>query len=313
MTQAAFTIDLVNQDTISHTVMVEVLNPDENLIVTLDSAGSVQLAAGAIQTLLVNTDATTVLPGTYDVQIKVTNDDGAIIYSNVRIIVTAQGVGDLPDLTLTSRDISFSQLNSEAGDTVTIFANIHNKGTAVASNVAVQFFNSDTLFGEVILANIGPDTFNIVSVPVTLTVEGVYFMRVVVDPLNALVELDESNNDASQLIQAGSYADVTGNIAVVNFNLTQQSPPVAENQGIITDEDISVVAINLTASDPDGDPLTYTLVSQPSHGVLMGTTPNLTYNPNQDYNGGDSFTFKANDGQGRTNAASAWMCRSGHV
>ena len=56
--------------------------------------------------------------------------------------------------------------------------------------------------------------------------------------------------------------------------------------------------ITLTASDPDGGPqaLAYSIVSQPQHGTLTGTPPSVTYTPDADYSGPDSFTFKANDG-----------------
>ncbi|UCG11088.1 MAG: hypothetical protein JSU72_11010, partial [Deltaproteobacteria bacterium] len=37
-------------------------------------------------------------------------------------------------------------------------------------------------------------------------------------------------------------------------------------------------------------------VAGPTNGTLSGTLPNLTYTPNGDFNGGDSFTFKASDG-----------------
>ena len=49
----------------------------------------------------------------------------------------------------------------------------------------------------------------------------------------------------------------------------------------------------------DADPanvLSFVIVAQPTHGVLTGTAPNVTYTPNADFNGPDSFTFKANDG-----------------
>ncbi len=71
---------------------------------------------------------------------------------------------------------------------------------------------------------------------------------------------------------------------------------VAKGQSVVTDEDQSI-SITLLASGADGDSLTYTVVSQPSNGVLTGTAPNLTYKPNADFNGKDSFTFKANDGE----------------
>lgn len=71
--------------------------------------------------------------------------------------------------------------------------------------------------------------------------------------------------------------------------------PVADDQSKSTDED-TAVGITLTGSDVDGDPLTYAVISSPSNGTLSGTAPNLTYTPNANFNGTDTFTFKANDG-----------------
>jgi hypothetical protein len=73
--------------------------------------------------------------------------------------------------------------------------------------------------------------------------------------------------------------------------------PVAEDQALETDED-TALAITLVASDADGDPLTYGIEMPPMHGVLGGTLPDLTYTPNADYCGSDSFVFVADDGQG---------------
>jgi hypothetical protein len=55
--------------------------------------------------------------------------------------------------------------------------------------------------------------------------------------------------------------------------------------------------ITLTASDLDGDPLTFNVATSPVHGSLSGAAPTLTYQPNAGYVGPDSFTFTANDGQ----------------
>ncbi len=90
---------------------------------------------------------------------------------------------------------------------------------------------------------------------------------------------------------ASAPATVTVNLGVVN------DAPVAKAQTVQTDED-TAVTITLTAADDDGDTLTYSVVtgSGPTNGTLSGTAPNLTYTPNKDFNGSDSFTFKANDG-----------------
>jgi Concanavalin A-like lectin/glucanases superfamily/F5/8 type C domain/Bacterial Ig domain len=84
--------------------------------------------------------------------------------------------------------------------------------------------------------------------------------------------------------------------------LSGNSPPVAINQAVTTSKNIAK-DITLTASDPNNDPLNYSVVTQPAHGTLTGTVPNLNYNPDTDYVGADSFTFKANDGTTDSNTA----------
>jgi len=72
--------------------------------------------------------------------------------------------------------------------------------------------------------------------------------------------------------------------------------PVAHGQAITTPLDIPV-DITLTASHPEGEPLTFGLVTGPSHGVLTGSVPRLVYLPDTGYAGPDAFTFKVSDGQ----------------
>src|SRR5207244_4597557 len=64
----------------------------------------------------------------------------------------------------------------------------------------------------------------------------------------------------------------------------------------VTRQEDTAKAITLTATDVDSDTLTYSVVTGPAHGTLSGTAPNVTYTPAGNYNGTDSFTFKANDG-----------------
>jgi hypothetical protein len=71
--------------------------------------------------------------------------------------------------------------------------------------------------------------------------------------------------------------------------------PVADAQSVTTEQD-TPVGITLTGSDPDGDPLTYSVLTLPSHGELNGIAPNLTYTPDLGYEGADSFTFSVHDG-----------------
>ena len=92
--------------------------------------------------------------------------------------------------------------------------------------------------------------------------------------------------------------DGTADSNIGTVSITVNGPPVANNQALTINKNTQQ-AITLTATDPNNDPLTYTVVQQPIHGALTGTAPNLNYQPVTDYVGPDSFTFKANDGTGR--------------
>ena len=94
---------------------------------------------------------------------------------------------------------------------------------------------------------------------------------------------------------------VDSNTATVSITVVNTSP-VANDQSVTTNKN-TPKPITLTATDPEGDPLTYSIVTGPSNGTLSGTTPNVTYTPASDYTGSDSFTFKANDGNADSNTA----------
>ena len=57
-------------------------------------------------------------------------------------------------------------------------------------------------------------------------------------------------------------------------------------------------------SDVDGDALSAVLVSNPSHGTLtLNSDGSLVYMPALNFNGVDSFTYKASDGQAQSGVA----------
>ena len=77
--------------------------------------------------------------------------------------------------------------------------------------------------------------------------------------------------------------------------VSPNQPPVATAQNVSVNEDASV-NITLTGTDPNSDTLNFATLTNPTNGTLSGTAPNLTYTPNANFSGSDSFTFKANDG-----------------
>jgi hypothetical protein len=92
----------------------------------------------------------------------------------------------------------------------------------------------------------------------------------------------------------GNNTDAAISITVDEVNIA----PTADSKSVTTQED-TARDITLTGSDSDGptaQTLSFSVVSGPSNGVLSGTAPNLTYTPNPNYNGSDSFTYTAYDG-----------------
>jgi VCBS repeat-containing protein len=59
---------------------------------------------------------------------------------------------------------------------------------------------------------------------------------------------------------------------------------------------------NVVGQDVDGDSLTYTVSTNPSHGTVSidSATGGYTYTPNANYNGSDSFEVTVADGKGGT-------------
>lgn len=86
--------------------------------------------------------------------------------------------------------------------------------------------------------------------------------------------------------------------AVVTITvLPPNNPPVANNDNVFTPEDYQVAgSVTANDSDPDGNPLTYSVTVQPLHGdVVMGPNGLFTYTPDTDFYGFDSFTYNACD------------------
>lgn len=99
------------------------------------------------------------------------------------------------------------------------------------------------------------------------------------------------HDSRNKLYQNENYDIYTMQIPPGPYNHTPTAPP----QSLSLDEDTQA-GVTLQAADGDGDALTFSITNGPSHGALTGTAPNLVYTPEANYNGPDSFTYKASDG-----------------
>lgn len=120
------------------------------------------------------------------------------------------------------------------------------------------------------------------------------------DSQDWILEVAYGINSSGQIVGQGTIdGESRAFIATPDFS---NHAPAANDATYATAED-TAVSITLTAADIDEDPLTFSIVTQPQHGILTGTPPNLTYTPNQNFNGPDTFNFKANDGELDSNIA----------
>ena len=125
---------------------------------------------------------------------------------------------------------------------------------------------------------------------------------VIADAYNDTVEFELNNpSGAKSAVISWNYEGhnnwwwAIDNVSVYE-KIVENTAPVVSGQSLSVNED-EAVTITLQGSDEDKDDLTFTVLSQPNNGALSGTGANLTYTPKANYNGSDSFTFKANDGE----------------
>ena len=115
--------------------------------------------------------------------------------------------------------------------------------------------------------------------------------------------------DPDSFTYQASDGSLQSAVATVHLTVTPvNDAPVAVNDSYSTPEDtvLTIVSPGVLGndSDVDGDPLTAIIVANPSHGsVTLNPNGSFTYTPSTNYNGPDSFTYKANDGTVNGNVA----------
>jgi len=103
---------------------------------------------------------------------------------------------------------------------------------------------------------------------------------------------------------------VNSNIATVTLTIVaaNNTTPVATGDCYTTNEDtplmLTAPGLLVNDTDEDGNALTALLVAGPSHGTLtLNANGSFTYTPNANFNGDDTFTYRANDGTASSNLA----------
>ncbi|WP_155741982.1 VCBS domain-containing protein, partial [Vibrio nigripulchritudo] len=114
---------------------------------------------------------------------------------------------------------------------------------------------------------------------------------------NETLTVNATVTDSSGNVSTAGSDSVTGEN--INDNPVI-GDPVGDSISVSVNEDTTKSG-KLTASDVDGDDLTFSKGTDPSNGtVTVDADGNWSYTPNENYNGNDSFTVVVSDGNGGT-------------
>ncbi len=164
--------------------------------------------------------------------------------------------------------------------------------TVIASDFNALLMNDSDEDADTLVVNLAAST-NPTSGTLTLDTDGEFTYTP-----NAGFDGTDSFN---YQVEDGNGGSVTGiaTITVINVNAAPQA--ITDNYNIIEGNVLSGVSVLDNDTDADGDTLTVdtTFVSSPSNGtVTLSADGSLEYTPNASYFGADSFTYKADDGNG---------------
>jgi len=198
--------------------------------------------------------------------------------------------------------ITIADVTDITGVDVTI---VYDANVVIIQNVAA---NGSVVTGSAVYPNID-NTIGMAVIPLTNTNSITATSAVPI--IDIIFEVVGSSGSSILELQEVEFGDALFNVytpGTINNGVIiitdSNNAPLASDQSVTTLED-TPVDITLSATDVDGDSLTYTIVDEPAHGtVTLGGTINIaTYTPDANYNGADSFTFKANDSAVDSNTA----------
>jgi VCBS repeat-containing protein len=216
---------------------------------------------------------------------------------------------------------ALTALNLTSKELVTIAANLPETSSSLEYNaVKDRYYFTDPDGSRImqatptgVVSQLGSNTLNAYNLAVEPTGNGVYVISGA-SVLRYDTSTGVSTTFLSGLTGAGTYPDLvfgpSSSVAgvslyigdanrileVAGFNLVTRSPTVTAPDSITTDEDV-VVNFTVTASDPDGDPVSLAATT-PGKGTLSKVGTEWTFKPDSNANGTDSFTITASDGKG---------------
>ena len=236
-------------------------------------------------------------------------DGDTLAYSNINVSqpnngsvsVNSSSITYTPNVNFSGNDhftysvSDGSLLSNVATVNVSVTPNID---PATTSSFSIST-NEDTVFVNGLLSSntVAGDrpisSYNLVSPPVNgvISISGNTFTFTPNRNFNGTDSFTYSATDSDGAVSNTSTVSIT--VTPINDH------PVSNNDGLFTDEDVtSTIDVLSNDIDLDGDSLLYTniIFSQPANGLVSINSNSLSYTPNTDFNGVDSFTYSISDG-----------------
>lgn len=167
---------------------------------------------------------TALINGPYEISAR--SYDGEAYSETAGINVTVFNEGQKwPDLSIRADDITFSPDLPEEDQFVTISAAVWNIGNLNATNVDVRFQREDVLISETQVSLI-PSGENRTASVQWRALQGNHLIKVIVDLDNIIVELNETNNQASKMIRVVPSTFYQPDLEISPQNVTLSSDEI---------------------------------------------------------------------------------------
>ena len=199
-----------------------------------------------------------------------------------------------PDLAVETVQVSRNTVGM--AESFTLSATVQNRGTGPSASTTLRYYLSadstistdDTEIGTDSVGALSGKGTSDQSETVTAQSEvGVYYYGACVDTVTS--ESSVNNNCSS------------GISVTVALN---QAPVAVDDTASVTEGRTARIDVLANDTDAEGNPLTISLVAQPTNGTAtMNTDQSFSYTHNGSKTTRDSFTYKANDGTADSNIA----------